>query len=153
MTGGRADGGAGEGRDGRLDLSVGDEGTELVVEALDRTDFVRYAGASGDFTPLHFDDGHARESGYDGVFAQGMFVAGVASRFVTDWVGIERVRRFRTRFEDQVWPDERVVVTGRVTDRRRDGEDLVVDLEFEVTTGDGRRVLTGEATAVDAGGA
>lgn len=130
------------------DVSVGDEGPSLTVEDLDRTDFVRYAGASGDFTPLHFDEPHARSAGYGGVFAQGMLIAGIASRFVTDWFGVRQIRRFRTRFEDQVWPGESVSVSGHLTGKVNDGRSVELEVEFSVSADDGRTVLTGDAVAV-----
>ena len=130
------------------DLSVGDVGPTIVVEDLDRTDFVRYAGASGDFTPLHFNEPYTTEAGFDQVFAQGMLIAGIASRFVTDWFGIERIRRYETRFEDQIWPGETVVVEGIVSDIRTTTEGRIIDVDFEVATETDRVVLTGFSTAV-----
>lgn len=130
------------------DVSVGDEGPAVTVEDLDRTDFVRYAGASGDFTPLHFDEPHTRSAGFDGVFAQGMLIAGIASRFVTDWLGVHRIRRYRTRFEGQVWPGESVTVSGELTGKEAEGEHVRLEVDFIATTDDGRTVLTGDAVAV-----
>lgn len=128
-------------------VAVGDEGPTVVVEDLSRPDFVKYAGASGDFARIHYDEPYAREAGYPSVFGQGMLTAGVASTLVTDWFGIEHVRRFKTRFSAQVWPGDTVSVTGEVTDLARTDDTVVVDVTFEATTHDGGVVLTGEATA------
>ena len=61
--------------------------TETMVEKVDRAMFVRYAGASGDFNPIHWNEDFAKSAGYPGVFAQGMFTAGVLGTFLTNWVG------------------------------------------------------------------
>jgi acyl dehydratase len=143
-----------------LDESSGSRDTEppdaeadlrLISEELDRTDFVEYAGASGDFTPLHFDEPYARSCGFETVFAQGMLTAGTASRVLTDRFGVGAVRRYRTRFEDIVFPGESVVVRGTVTGERSDVGTPLVDVELTAATRDGRRVLSGSATAVAEG--
>ena len=84
-----------------------------MVEKVDRAMFIRYAGASGDFNPIHWNEDFAKSAGYPGVFAQGMWTAGVLATFLTNWVGEDNVRRFRTRFVGQVWPGEKIVCSGR----------------------------------------
>jgi acyl dehydratase len=58
-----------------------------VTAALSRTDLVRYAGASGDFNPIHYNDAAAAALGLPGVIAHGMLTMGTALRVVTDWIG------------------------------------------------------------------
>lgn len=128
-------------------VGVGDTGPTVVVEDLSRRDFVKYAGASGDFARIHYDEPFARAAGYPSVFGQGMLTAGFASTLVTDWFGIEHVRRFKTRFSAQVWPGDTVRVTGEVTDVTPADDHVVVDVAFEAVTQDGSTVLTGDATA------
>lgn len=118
----------------------------LVSDELDRTDFVRYAGASGDFTPLHFDEPYARSCGFESVFAQGMLTAGIASGLLTDRFGVGAVRRYRTRFEDLVFAGETLVVRGSIADERSAGDTSVIDVDVEAETSGGRRVLSGDAT-------
>jgi acyl dehydratase len=62
------------------------------------TDVVRYAGASGDFNPLHHDEAAAKAAGMDGAFAHGMFSAGCLATAVTDALGIESLARLAVRF-------------------------------------------------------
>ncbi len=69
------------------DVKEGDALPEVRVEKLTRTDFVRYAGASGDFNPIHHDQTFAEASGNPTVFAMGMLSAGILSRAVTGFVG------------------------------------------------------------------
>ena len=96
-------------------MERGEQRSETMVEKVDRAMFVRYAGASGDFNPIHWSEDFAKSAGYPGVFAQGMFTAGVLATFLTGWVGEDKIRRFRTRFVGQVWPDEQIVCSGTVT--------------------------------------
>lgn len=55
--------------------------------SVSRQDLVRYAGASGDFNPIHWNDAFARSVELPGVIAHGMFTMGAAVQMVTDWVG------------------------------------------------------------------
>jgi acyl dehydratase len=77
--------------------------------------FVRYAGASGDFNPMHYDDTLARPAGYPSVFAQGMLSAALLASFAVDWLGAENVRRYQVRFREQVWPGDVLTCGGEIT--------------------------------------
>src|SRR5258708_40062387 len=69
-----------------------------------RTDLVRYAGASGDFNPLHHDEGFAREAGLPMVMAHGMLSAGPPASFLPPWFGAGRRRRHQGRVPCRVAP-------------------------------------------------
>jgi acyl dehydratase len=131
------------------DIAPGDEGPSLVHE-LTRTDLVRYAGASGDFNPMHHDEVAAQGAGLPSVFGHGMFSMGLLGKAITDYVGIGNLKRYKVRFTKQTWPGEtltsRVVVTGK---READGERLV-DLEVTLANQDGEVKVAGEAVAVAA---
>jgi acyl dehydratase len=129
-------------------LNVGDEAPPLVVENLTRTHFVRYAGASGDFNPMHHDDTIATQVGNPSVFGHGMLTAGLQARVVKDWFGAEALRRFQVRFAKQVWPGDTITFTAKVTGKRDEGGEHLVDVETTATNQDGVEVLTGTATAV-----
>ena len=128
------------------DVSVGDTAPELVIEDIERVDFVKYAGASGDFNPLHVDETYATEAGYPTVFGHGMFTAGLASRLVVDWFGLDSIDRFRVRFTDQVWPGDTLTVTGEIVECESAGEQVHVECEFAVENQDSDVVLTGDST-------
>lgn len=135
----------------RLDeLDVGDAAPPLVVENLTRTHFVKYAGASGDFNPMHHDDTIATQVGNPSVFGHGMLTAGLMARVVKDWFGPEAMRAFSVRFAKQVWPGETLTFTAVVTGLREDGDTGLVDLALSATNADGEQKLAGTATAVAA---
>ncbi|WP_432842277.1 MaoC/PaaZ C-terminal domain-containing protein [Dactylosporangium sp. CA-092794] len=116
---------------------VGDEAEPKVFGPVTRGDIVRYAGASGDFNPIHYDEGFAAGSGFPTVFAMGMYHAGVLAGFATEWLGAEGVRRFSIRFKEQVWPGDVLTCRGVVTSvSERDGRSCVeVDLSCARQTG------------------
>ena len=129
------------------DVQVGTElpGQQFPVH---RVDLVRYAGASGDFNPIHWNERFAREVGLPDVIAHGMFTMAVAARVITDWVGDPgAIIDYGVRFTAPVQvPDAGgavVEVTGAVAEKL-DGRRVRVDL---TATSEGARVL-GRARAV-----
>ena len=76
------------------------------VGPITRTDIVRYAGAGGDFNPVHHDDVYARSLGLPGDFAMGLLGAGYLSRVLAAEFGASTVQRFTVRFRAQMWPGE-----------------------------------------------
>ena len=129
-------------------LKVGDTHTERLVEDLKRTQLVQYAGASGDYNPLHTDEVYATKvAGYPGVFAHGMLTMGMTGKMLTNYVGDVRLKKFGVRFTSQVWPgdtlDARATVKAII---ERDGIKLV-ELEISTSNQDGVQVLSGYAEA------
>jgi len=88
-------------------VEVGQELSPLSVR-FTRAALVRYAGASGDFNPIHFSDQFATDLGLPGVIAHGMLTMGTALRVVTDWVGDpSKVISYSVRFaRPVVVPDD-----------------------------------------------
>ena len=129
------------------DLTVGEDAPPLVVENLSRTHFVRYAGASGDFNPMHHDDTIAAQVGNPSVFGHGMLTAGLMARVVKDWLGPEAIRKINVRFAKQVWPGETLTFAAQVTGLEPAGSGGLVELELSAKNQDGEEKLTGTATA------
>ena len=129
-------------------FDVGDVHSAVVVEDLTRTQIVQYAGASGDFNPIHTDEVFATKvAGYPSVFAHGMLTMGMTGRMLTDLVGDGRLTSFGGRFTAQVWPGDTLTATATVTGHEeRDGQRLA---SFEVATvnQDGAVVFSGSAQA------
>jgi acyl dehydratase len=106
-----------------------------------RADLVRYAGASGDFNPIHWNDRTAKAVGLPGVIAHGMFTMALAGRAVTAWAGASAVVEYGVRFTKPVVvadDDEgvEIVVSGAV----RAVEDGVAQIDLTVTC-NGEKIL------------
>jgi len=129
-------------------LSVGDTHSEVLVEDLTRTQLVQYAGASGDYNPVHTDEKFVREiAGYPTVFAHGMLTMGMTGALVTNYVGDGTLTKYGVRFVNQVWPGDTLTGTAEVTAIHTDDGKHLVDLELTTVNQDGTPVLTGTATA------
>ncbi|WP_419946173.1 MaoC/PaaZ C-terminal domain-containing protein [Candidatus Poriferisodalis sp.] len=129
-------------------LNVGDSYSELIVDDLTRTQIVQYAGASGDYNPVHTDEKFVTEvAGYPTVFAHGMLTMGMTGRMVTNYVGDGRLTYYGVRFTSQVWPGDTLTAAAEVTAVRDEDGRKLVDLDIVTTNQDDRPVLTGKATA------
>jgi acyl dehydratase len=129
------------------DVKVGDKKELRLVEDLSRTQIVQYAGASGDYNPLHTDDLFTKEvAGYPTVFAHGMLTMGMTGRVITDWFGVEALKKYGVRFVKQVFPGDSLTTTAEVTDVRDEGGEKVADVSVTTVNQDGEAVLTGAAT-------
>ncbi|HZD68063.1 MAG TPA: MaoC/PaaZ C-terminal domain-containing protein [Actinomycetes bacterium] len=114
-----------------------------VRHVIQRHELVRYAGASGDFNPIHWNDEWAKSVGLPGVIAHGMFSMAVAARMISAYAGDPAaVKRLRVRFSAMIRPGQTLTVTGEVA--AVVGKQ--VSVRFRGEEDDGNRVLSkGEA--------
>jgi acyl dehydratase len=125
-------------------LKVGDTHTARIVDDLKRTQIVQYAGASGDYNPLHTDEIFTTKvAGYPSVFAHGMLTMGMTGKMLTDYVGDARLTKYGVRFTSQVWPGDTLDATATVKELK----DGLVELDIETKNQEGVVVLSGYAEA------
>jgi acyl dehydratase len=130
------------------DLVVGQTRTERLVDDLTRTQIVMYAGASGDYNPVHTDNLFATEvARYPGVFAHGMLTMGMTGRALTNFVGDARLTKFGVRFTSQVWPGDTLDAALTVKGIKQEGDVTLVELDVSTVNQDGATVLSGYAEA------
>jgi acyl dehydratase len=131
-----------------IKVEVGESHEAVIAEDLTRTALVQYAGASGDYNPLHTDERFATEiAGYPSVFAHGMLTMGMSGRVLTDWFGPEGLRAYGVRFVKQVFPGDTLTAKVTVTELHEVDGARVAELEVETTNQDGDVVVRGTATA------
>ena len=127
-------------------VKVGDEIPPLSVE-LNQMMLWLYAGASGDFNPIHIDKEFGEKVGLGGTIAHGLSSMARMSRCLTDWAEDPgALKRFKVRFASPARPGDTVTFWGKVIDKSiEDGKNLVT-LEVGANIGDGTVVLSkGEA--------
>ena len=127
---------------------VGAKQSKVVADGLYRTQIVQYAGASGDYNPLHTDEVFTTKiAGYPSVFAHGMLSMGLTGTLLTDAIGNGTLRTFGVRFRSQVWPGDVLTATATITEvTKQEGETLVA-LDVETVNQKGEVVVSGTATA------
>jgi acyl dehydratase len=126
------------------DLREGDAGPVLTHQ-LTRTDLVMYAGASGDFNPMHTDEVKAKEAGLPSVFGHGMYSAGLLGTALTNYVGVGNLKSYKVRFTKQTWPGETLTTRVVVAEKRPETSEVV--LTCELVNQDGEAKIAGVAVA------
>jgi acyl dehydratase len=126
------------------ELNTGDK-LPTYKTTVTRTDFVKYAGAGGDFNPLHHDEVLAKSVGLPSVFSMGLLQGGILSKVLTDWAGPSAIKKYKIRFMSPVWPNDELTFGAIV--KRKTGEKNISKLGFElyVENQKGDRVIEGEA--------
>ncbi|PON15420.1 acyl dehydratase [Candidatus Entotheonella serta] len=129
-------------------VSVGDSYEEQIADNITRTQLVQYAGASGDYNPIHTDEVYTTQvAGYPSVFAHGMLTMGMTGKMLTNYVGDGRLTKYGVRFTKQVWPGDSLVSTATITAVREEDGQHYVDLDIATMNQDGEVVLSGQASA------
>jgi acyl dehydratase len=128
------------------DIEKGTELPELAKEPVDQVQIVRYAGASGDFNPIHTVPEMAKMVGLDGAIAHGMLIMAFAGQLITDWAGAGKVRRLKVRFSGMTRPGEKVICRGEITGKDDSGEEPLVMGKLTVKGEDDSLKLKGEFT-------
>jgi acyl dehydratase len=130
-------------------IKTGDTYTEQIVKDLKRTQIVRYAGASGDYNPVHTDEIFAvKVAGFPSVFAHGMLTMGMTAKELTNYVGDSRLTYYGVRFTSQVWPGDDLEAQATVVAIREEKGRFYVDLKVETFNQKGVLVLNGNASAL-----
>lgn len=131
------------------DIEIGTE-APAVSHTLGRTDLVKYAGASGDYNPMHTDEVAAQAAGLPSVFGHGMFSMGLLGRALTDWAGPGNLTNYKVRFTKQTWPGEILSTTVVVTGKRDEDGRRLVDVDASLVNQDGEVKVAGSATVIAA---
>src|SRR6185295_8789135 len=126
-------------------VRVGDELPAVAKAPIDRVQLARYAGASGDFNPVHVDEAYARSIGMPSVYAPGMLVMGFLGQLVSDWARGAQLRKYNVKFVKIVWPGDTVVCKGRVTDRWGENGRYFADIDLWAENQKGELVMKGQS--------
>jgi acyl dehydratase len=108
------------------DVNIGDDIPTLNTKPITHLQLVRYAGASGDFNPLHTDPKVGETIGTGGIIAHGMLIMGFVGQMVSDYVGPQGLRKFGVRFKGMTHLDDVITCSGKITEKHEiDGETLI----------------------------
>jgi acyl dehydratase len=129
-------------------LKMGETHTARLVEDLKRTQIVQYAGASGDYNPLHTDEIFTTKvAGYPSVFAHGMLTMGMTGKMLTDYVGDARLTKYGVRFTSQVWPGDTLDSSATLKEIKDEGGQKIGVFDVSTKNQDGVEVVSGYAEA------
>ena len=129
------------------EINVGDALPSLVKAPITEVQLVRYAGASGDFNPIHTVHQAGVDSGNGGVITHGMVIMGFVGQMITQWVQPDQVRKFGVRFTGMSKPGDVITVTGRVVEKFETAGERRLRCEVEAVDQTGHRKVKGEFVA------
>jgi len=129
------------------DVNEGDKIPEFATEPLSELQFVKYAGASGDFNPLHTVHAFGEMVGYGGVIGHGMLSMALSGRALTNWLGHKALKKFGVSFRAVTLPKDVLTVTGSISKKYEKDGDKCIDIDFITENQRGEKVVLGNATA------
>jgi acyl dehydratase len=127
-------------------LKEGDRLPELKKEPITQVQLVRYAGAAGDFNPIHTVPQYAREAGLDGTIAHGMLVMGMLGQLVSDWAGVENVVKFGVSFKSMTKPGDVLTASGEIKRKYEKDGVKFADCAIQIADEKGELKIEGKAT-------
>ena len=136
------------------DINVGDTMPTYTSTPITRTHLVRYAGASGDFNPLHHDESFIKAIGMDNVIAHGMLIMGIAGEAVTNWIDQRNLRKFNARFMSMTEPADlndmentknraTITISGKIVKKYEENGEKIIECDIIAKDALGSRKLTG----------
>ncbi|MBU8907967.1 MaoC/PaaZ C-terminal domain-containing protein [Desertibacillus haloalkaliphilus] len=130
-------------------VEVGFQLPELELPPITRVQLVKYAGASGDFNPLHTVDEFAQKAGLDGVIAHGMLSMGFLGKYVRTLVKENAsIERLKVRFSHMAKPGDTLTCQGEVIKVEERGQHKSVQMEIRAVNQEGKTVTAGTSTVL-----
>lgn len=112
-------------------VEVGYEIPALTLPVITHATLVRYAGASGDFNPIHNDKEFAIANGLDGTIAHGMLVMAYLGRVITNWVDQKQLKFFGVKFKAMTKPGQVLTCKGVVKKKKEENGEKLLTLSIE----------------------
>ena len=129
------------------DVQVGDTIQKLVKSPVSHLQLVRYAGASGDFNPLHTDPKIGELIGVGGIIAHGMLIMGFVGQLLSDYVGPTTLRKFDARFKGMTRLDDVITCTGTITEKYETDAEACIAGKVQATDQNGEVKVAGTFVA------
>jgi acyl dehydratase len=125
-------------------IEVGTELPSLKVKPVTHADLVRYAGASGDFNPIHNDKDFAIANGLDGTIAHGMYVMAQLGRLCTNWVDQRQMKFFGVKFKAMTKLGQTLTCKGTVKKKKEENGEKLITVSVEAIDENGEVKASGD---------
>lgn len=130
------------------DVEAGSTLPEHKIGPIHHMDLVRYAGASGDFNPIHTDPEFANQVGLGGTIAHGMYMMAQIGRLVTNWVNPKQVAFFGVKFKGMGRPGEILVCTGTIKKKKEENGEKRLVISVQAANDKGEIKVGGDVEVV-----
>lgn len=127
-------------------IKVGDIIPEITFDEVTQVQLIKYAGASGDFNPIHTVPSYAKEAGLEGTIAHGMLIMGMLGKLVSDWAGVKHITKYGVSFKNKTLPGDILTAKGEVKKiSEKDGETFA-DCKVFIQDSEGDIKVDGKVT-------
>jgi acyl dehydratase len=123
-----------------LSLQVGESVKEIQLDPVSRIDLIKYAGASGDFNPIHTIDDEAKKAGLPGIIAHGMWTMGNLAKLFTEYYEEGFIQDYTIRFKGMVFLNDVITLKALLIEKR----DNTLRFTVQAVNQEGNEVLKGE---------
>jgi acyl dehydratase len=130
------------------DVQVGDEIPTLTKDPMTLQSLVRYAGASGDFNPLHTDPAVGEAVGTGGIVAHGMLIMGFVGQMLSDYVGATALRKFNVRFKGMTHLGDTITCSGTITEKNEVNGEAIIAGKVQAADQNGDIKVSGTFSAI-----
>lgn len=118
------------------DYEVGDAIPEFQSKEIEHMDLVRYAGASGDFNPIHVDPNFAKKVGLDGTIVHGMYGMAQLGRMLSNWANPAQLKSFGVKFKSMVRPGDSLKCSAKIKRKKEENGQKLLCLHLQAMIGD-----------------
>jgi acyl dehydratase len=125
------------------EMVVGYKWPPLQKEAITLEQLVKYAGASGDFNPLHYEEAVSKKAGFEQLIAQGALIMGFVGQALTGWVDNKYLRMMKVRFVKPTYLGDSITVKGEVVEIKDNSKEKIVVSELVAMDQNGDKKITG----------
>ncbi|MBI4640800.1 MAG: MaoC family dehydratase N-terminal domain-containing protein [Candidatus Tectomicrobia bacterium] len=129
------------------EVNIGDE-LPVLEKFVERIQLVKYAGASGDFNPIHQFEDVAKSQKLPGIIAHGMLSGGFLGQYMTDWVPEGALKKLTFSFRAMTRPEDTVSCKGKITDKYTRTGQHYIECEIWTENQKGEKLSPGTATVV-----
>jgi acyl dehydratase len=129
-------------------ISEGDALPSLTKPEITQLQLIKYAGASGDFNPIHTIPDKAREAGLEGTIVHGMLIMGILGQMVSGWAGVVNVVKFGVSFKAITRPGDILSAKGTVKRKYEENGRKFLDCALYVEDANGEIKIEGKATVL-----
>jgi len=127
-------------------LNMGDLLPEIKFDEITQVQLIKYAGAAGDFNPIHTVPSYAKEAGLDGTIAHGMLIMGMLGKLVSDWAGVKNVVKYGVSFKSKTVPGDTLIAKGEIKKITKEEDCTLIDCKVFIEDLNGDIKVDGKIT-------
>ena len=131
-------------------MKIGQELPPLTLR-VERKTYKKYNRLIKEINPMHLSKSYVQKLGYDDVLVAGNFLYSYIPKWIINWIGsenVETIKNINVKFENPVYPDDAIIMHGKIVNVEKKNEKKIIECEFNVRKPDAERVFSGNIKLV-----